>query len=100
MAQTFLRSNKEYPSPERDSIATANRSIQKLKTKLRFDDPSSNQLQNISQRSENFTTANKRQAKSLQRGAFNPMHFKRSLPEILQTKDSKNAAGIVKIDKR
>ena len=85
---------------EKKNVKSMLKSMNKLKSKIGIDASQNVELQSMTQRSGNFTSVGNRQAKSLQRGAYNPMHFKRSLPEIIQTKDSTNAAGIVKIDKK
>ena len=93
-------SSPHAKSTERTKVKSVLKSMNKLKSKIGIDAGQNVELQSMTQRSGNFTSVGNRQSKSLQRGAYNPIHFKRSLPDIIQTKVSTNAAGILKIDKK
>jgi hypothetical protein len=91
--QTFLNSTNEFPSPNRNREVQT--SLKVLDTKRsKISESSKPTYEQLTQRSSNFAPKSSRHSKSVKP---NPLHFRRSLPSILQTKNSKNAAGIVKI---
>lgn len=96
-----MNSTNEFPHPS----SHRHRDIQtsfRVKSQKRSENPVDDRqkLEELTQRSLNFAPKSTRKAASVQRGSVNPMHFKRSLPQIMQTKNSKNAAGIIKIDNK
>lgn len=96
-----LHSTNEFPHPSSHRHREIQTSFKVLNQKRGESSVDERQkLEELTQRSHNFAPKSTRKAVSVQRGGFNPMHYKRSLPQIMQTKNSKNAAGIIKIDNK
>jgi hypothetical protein len=100
-SRSFLNSSNEFPIPPTTKHIDVLTSSKVLELKM---SPTKNDVKHnleiLTQRSTNFAIPSSRKAKSVNRRGLNPIHYKRSLPQVIQTKNSKNAAGILKINNK
>lgn len=87
--QNFLNSSREFPNPASKTNKEYISSLMESSLNQHLNDLEKQKLEALTQRSLNFTSVGKRKSVSVQKGSINPMHYKRSLPQIIQTKNSK-----------
>ena len=87
--QNFLNSSREFPNPSTKTNKELLNTLMDSGFNKQISDADKQRLEALTQRSLNFASVGKRKSISVQKGTINPIHYKRSLPQIIQTKNSK-----------